>query len=105
MEKQQELKNIDIDEISLVDSPAIKKKFSVIKSEKKPAPKWTSIQKMFFGVTDDEVNELGEEFIDEQIEKTEGKFPSISRAININKKRIENALDMASDEEWLLGKH
>ena len=105
MEKMNELSGLEISEISLVNSPATKKTFSVIKGEEKPKCKFNSIQKAFLGYTDDEISELPDEIVEEEkIEKStkENPFPSITKAVNIAKKRAKDYLDMGSDYNYFL---
>lgn len=84
IEKMRSLKNLEINEISLVSDPATKIPFKIVKSHK-PKPKFETIQKMFLGYCDSEISMLDDEAVkDIKVEKSTEKnpFPSLAKSFN-----------------------
>jgi len=103
--KVTELQDISVDEISYVDVPATKMKFSVIKGlkgddkMKKSDFKWSdNCQRIIRGFSDSDLEECDYE---EEIEKSSNTnpFPSLSLIFNRNKKMLEEVY-----EEYLVSK-
>lgn len=90
-----ELQDINVEEISYVDSPATKKTFSIIKGlegddKEMDRCEWTSVQNCVFGFTEDDFSMVSESDIYE-IEKSDpnDKFPTLTRQFNLNRAILE----------------
>jgi len=90
-----ELQDIDVEEISLVDRPATRQKFTIIKGDDKEMDnkcEWSSVQRCVFGFCDDDLDMLEDNY---EIEKSspDDKFPSLTRQFNLNRARIERTYE------------
>ena len=92
-----ELSDIDVEEISIVDRPATRQKFMVIKGDDKEMDnkcEWVGAQRAIFGYCEDDLSMVSESDIYE-IEKSDptDKFPSLTRQFNLNRTRLEQAYE------------
>jgi len=81
LQKARKLTDLEIDEISLVDFPAIRKPFVIIKNDK-PKQKWESVQRAFLGFSDDDLDLLPDSVVENvKIEKSTlgNPFPELAK--------------------------
>jgi len=103
--KGHRLENIDVEEISYVDFPATKMKFSVVKGlegdedMKKSNFRWSdNCQRILRGYSDSDLEKCDYE---EEIEKSSDSnpFPSLTSIFNRNKEVLEEAYELATIED------
>ncbi len=91
-----ELQDIDVEEVSYVDVPATRRKFTVIKGDggvEKSNFKWSeNTQRTLLGYSDSDLEEYDYE---EEIEKSSNTnpFPSLARIFNSNKEVLEEVYE------------
>ena len=89
------LTELEISELSLVDRPANLTPFMIIKNDEKP--KWDTVERLIFGYSRSDLELLDDQAVEtiEPIEKMskDNPFPSITRQINLQKKKGSDYLN------------
>ncbi|GAI85675.1 unnamed protein product [marine sediment metagenome] len=99
-----ELQDIDVEEVSFVDSPVVRKKFMIIKGDDKKVDRceWTTVQNQIFGYTEDDLAMVNDEDIEIEKSSPDDKWPSLSRQFNLNKQRLERTYEEYAVAERLV---